>query len=173
MEMSVVNVIVYIAIIVGVVYGLKYVADHSPAPAPAPELVAAGPRPATLIRIYRGRNQPDAVERMAPDAAALADDGYIVTAQSWAQGSYGCGAFLVALILFIVFIGLLVFLYMLLVKPDGTLTVTYTLRTESPLTPDPSLAVTDQLKKLGELRDAGVLTTEEFEAKKAELLARL
>lgn len=33
--------------------------------------------------------------------------------------------------------------------------------------------VTDQLRKLGELRDAGVLTDAEFEAKKAELLARL
>jgi hypothetical protein len=31
----------------------------------------------------------------------------------------------------------------------------------------------DQLKKLGELRDAGILTTAEFEAKKAEILARL
>jgi hypothetical protein len=33
--------------------------------------------------------------------------------------------------------------------------------------------VMDQLKKLGELRDAGVLTPEEFETKKAELLKRL
>lgn len=31
----------------------------------------------------------------------------------------------------------------------------------------------DQLKKLGELRDAGILTDEEFTSKKAELLARL
>jgi len=31
--------------------------------------------------------------------------------------------------------------------------------------------VADQLKKLGELRDQGVLTDEEFEAKKAQLLA--
>jgi large subunit ribosomal protein L7/L12 len=31
----------------------------------------------------------------------------------------------------------------------------------------------DQLRKLGELRDAGVLTDEEFEAKKAELLGRI
>ncbi len=31
----------------------------------------------------------------------------------------------------------------------------------------------EQLKQLGELRDAGVLTAEEFEAKKTELLARL
>lgn len=33
--------------------------------------------------------------------------------------------------------------------------------------------VFDQLRKLGDLRDAGIVTTEEFEAKKAELLARL
>jgi hypothetical protein len=33
--------------------------------------------------------------------------------------------------------------------------------------------VTDQIKKLGELRDAGLLTNDEFNTKKAELLARL
>jgi len=31
----------------------------------------------------------------------------------------------------------------------------------------------DQLKKLGELRDAGVLTPEEFDTKKADLLSRM
>jgi uncharacterized membrane protein YeaQ/YmgE (transglycosylase-associated protein family) len=34
-------------------------------------------------------------------------------------------------------------------------------------------SVPDQLRKLGELRDAGVLTDEEFETKKAQLLARM
>lgn len=33
--------------------------------------------------------------------------------------------------------------------------------------------VIDQIRRLGELRDAGVLSSEEFEAKKAELLGRL
>jgi len=33
--------------------------------------------------------------------------------------------------------------------------------------------IMDQLKRLGELRDAGVLTPEEFDAKKTDLLARL
>jgi uncharacterized membrane protein YeaQ/YmgE (transglycosylase-associated protein family) len=33
-------------------------------------------------------------------------------------------------------------------------------------------SVADQVRKLGELRDAGVLTDEEFEAKKAQLLGR-
>jgi hypothetical protein len=36
-------------------------------------------------------------------------------------------------------------------------------------TPD----ITDQIKKLGELHDAGVVTDDEFEAKKTELLGRL
>src|SRR5262245_21768123 len=39
----------------------------------------------------------------------------------------------------------------------------------SPAQPD----VYDQLRKLGELRDAGVLTPQEFESKKADLLNRL
>lgn len=42
---------------------------------------------------------------------------------------------------------------------------------------DPTPAAADdpmeQIRKLGELRDAGVLTLEEFEAKKTDLLARL
>lgn len=33
--------------------------------------------------------------------------------------------------------------------------------------------ITDQIKKLAELRDAGILSVEEFESKKKELLARL
>jgi hypothetical protein len=41
--------------------------------------------------------------------------------------------------------------------------------TEAPATPDPI----EQLKKLGELRDAGLLTEQEFEKKKTELLDRL
>jgi hypothetical protein len=40
-------------------------------------------------------------------------------------GVMGCGAFLVALLLPIVLVGLLTIIYMLLVKPEGTLTVTY------------------------------------------------
>ncbi|MGB8020737.1 MAG: SHOCT domain-containing protein [Candidatus Nanopelagicales bacterium] len=42
----------------------------------------------------------------------------------------------------------------------------------APVQPDGD-AVIEQIRKLGELRDAGILTPEEFEAKKAELLGRL
>lgn len=37
----------------------------------------------------------------------------------------------------------------------------------------PTESITDQLTKLGELRDAGVLTDDEFQAKKADLLGRM
>jgi hypothetical protein len=35
------------------------------------------------------------------------------------------------------------------------------------------LDITDQIKKLAELRDSGAITNEEFERKKAELLDRM
>ncbi len=44
-------------------------------------------------------------------------------------------------------------------------------RADAPTTAAPDVA--GQLRQLGELRDAGVLTAEEFAAKKAEILARL
>ncbi|HEY4252133.1 MAG TPA: SHOCT domain-containing protein [Roseomonas sp.] len=37
----------------------------------------------------------------------------------------------------------------------------------------PAKSVTDQLRKLADLRDAGILTEDEFSAKKTELLARI
>lgn len=44
---------------------------------------------------------------------------------------------------------------------------------EQQLAADPKDEVFDQLHKLGSLRDAGIVTDDEFTAKKAELLARL
>jgi hypothetical protein len=37
----------------------------------------------------------------------------------------------------------------------------------------PAVSLIDQIRQLGELRDAGIVTPEEFEAKKTELLARM
>lgn len=46
-------------------------------------------------------------------------------------------------------------------------------RQQQQLRTQPGDSTTDQLRKLAELRDAGVLTDEEFETKKQELLARM
>jgi hypothetical protein len=81
-----------------------------------------------IVRRYKG-NQETATAEFQYDAGLLAARGYHPTAQTWAEGSWGCGAFLFAALLCFVLIGFFVFIYMLLVKPDGTLTVTYELRT--------------------------------------------
>lgn len=80
-----------------------------------------------IVRTYKG-SQSGAASSFQRDAAKLAEQGYFPISQSWAQGSWSCGAFIVALILCFVLVGILVFIYMLLVKPAGTLTVTYELR---------------------------------------------
>jgi hypothetical protein len=81
--------------------------------------------PPTVVRVYRGAQQADAIRAFQRDAATLAQSGYQPTSQSWAPGQWGCGAFLVALLLCFVLIGILIFIYMLIVHPSGTLTVTY------------------------------------------------
>ncbi len=43
----------------------------------------------------------------------------------------------------------------------------------APIPQAPAVDLIDQLKRLGELRDAGVLTQEEFDSKKADLLSRM
>lgn len=85
-----------------------------------------------LVRTYRG-NQADAAVLFEKDAAKLADRGYFPVSQTYAPGAYGCGAFIIGLLLCLIFIGILVLIYMLLVKPPGTLTVTYEYREKAPL----------------------------------------
>jgi len=78
-----------------------------------------------VVRTYQAKSQEQAAQLFQADAGRLAAAGYYPVSQSWAQGQWGCGAFLIALVLCIVLIGILIFIYLLVVKPDGTLTVTY------------------------------------------------
>jgi hypothetical protein len=68
------------------------------------------------------------------------------------------------------------------IRSDGTITVTFQKAPVGPaISPNPesqppqsaALETLAVLEKMGQLRDAGVLTQEEFETKKAELLSRL
>jgi len=87
------------------------------------------PLPLTVVRVYKGKQQKDANGEFTKEAQQFSALGYTVTSQSWAQGQWGCGAWLVALFcILLVGLGLLILAYMLIVKPAGTLTVTYTLR---------------------------------------------
>lgn len=77
-----------------------------------------------VIKWYRG-DQTSATALFQADSIKMAAKGYFPVSQSWAPGQWGAGAFITALLLCLIVIGILVFIYMLVVKPDGTLTVTY------------------------------------------------
>lgn len=135
------------------------------------------PLPRTLTRTYRG-NPNATVEAMRGDAAQLESRGYVPISQAYSPGQYGCGAFLVALVLFVVPIGILIFLYMLIVKPAGTLTVVYELWHPSPPTPDPerAIGVTDvqaRLARLDQLRESRTITEAEHTSRRAEIIKDL
>ena len=80
-----------------------------------------------VVKNYKG-SEIGATKLYERDAMFMSKKGYYPTSQSWAQGSYGCGSFIIALILCFLIIGILIFIYMLLSKPDGTLSVTYKLK---------------------------------------------
>jgi hypothetical protein len=81
--------------------------------------------PPVITRVYRGN--PDYVTRMMQwEAQRFQQVGYAITSQSHVAGEWGCGPFLAAAILILALgIGLLVLVYLVAVKPDGTLTVVY------------------------------------------------
>ncbi len=109
-----------------------------------------------VVYSYPGRTQADAAGLFAKHANNLAARGYHSTGQSWAEGRPGVGR--------VIALGL----FANSIRPKGYLTVTY-----QRIAPAPTASALDLLARLGELRDAGVLTEDEFQAKKAELLLRL
>lgn len=84
-----------------------------------------------IIQTYYG-SQYIATSQFESDSINLAEQGYFPTSQSWTPGSYGCGSFIIAALFCFIVVGILAFIYMLIVKPDdGTLTVTYEFREDS------------------------------------------
>jgi hypothetical protein len=135
-----------------------------------------------LVRVYRGAQQSDVVRAFQRDAAELAKSGYQPMSQSWAAGQWGCGGFLIALLLCFVLIGFLVFVYMLVVRPAGTLTVTYgsqaaaapaTTYVAQPETAPTSSELMDRLRQLQAAHQAGLISDDEFAAKRGEMLRGL
>ena len=149
----------------------------------------------TLVLTYSGKQQLDANSRFAEDAHRLSQVGYEPTTQSWAAGQWGCGAWLFALAACILLIGILVFLYMLIVKPEGTLTVTYAFRGFGTKTAATAVAdvqapesapagepvvmpaapvaktLSERLFELSAAHGAGLLTDEEYERKREAIIS--
>lgn len=63
-------------------------------------------------------------------------EGFFPISEVWEEGAWTTGDFIVALLLCLICVGILVFIYMLAVKPNnGTLTVTYEKREEEQTCP--------------------------------------
>ena len=143
--------------------------------------------PAATVRVYRGRQQADAVAAFRSDVDVLAPLGYVPTSQSWAAGQWGRGTFLVALVLTVVVVGILILIYLLVVKPEGTLTVTYQRittpadawdppATVAPIVPAAASAPATLVERLAQLqaaREAGLVSEDEYRTKRSEVMGSI
>lgn len=139
----------------------------------------------TLVRSYRG-DQTAATRMYQADAARMGRLGYRPMTVQWTPGQYSPAAFLVAVILCFLLIGILIFAYMVLVKPPGSLNVTYHLdqagagvgwyggpTPTASAVPVQGMApgLADRLAQLASARDAGLISLAEHDAKRSELLS--
>jgi len=82
-----------------------------------------------IVQTYTG-SQAEATRRFQADAAQMAAQAYFPGFQSWAPGQWRSGAFIAALLLCFLIVGIPALIYMLIVAPDGVLTVTYGFRVD-------------------------------------------
>jgi hypothetical protein len=80
-----------------------------------------------LVRTYRAHQQSEAIASYVKDAETLAQRGYAPSGQSWGDGQWDGVYFALALVLSLFGVGLIVLAYMAIIRPDGTLCVTYRL----------------------------------------------
>ncbi|WP_430539629.1 zinc ribbon domain-containing protein [Ruegeria pomeroyi] len=66
----------------------------------------------------------------------MAKDGWYPISERYEPGTWGCLAFTVALLLCFILVGILIFFYLIIVKPRGTLYVTYEARAVSHISVD-------------------------------------
>jgi hypothetical protein len=90
-----------------------------------------------VVRTYVAKSQQEAAVQFQQDAVNMAAAGYYPINQIWTPGSWSSAAWIVGLILLIFLIGIFVLILLLVVKPDGTLTVTYDYRGQPQAQPSP------------------------------------
>ena len=78
-----------------------------------------------IVEEYTARRASDALGLFKEDAKKKAKEGYVPESWNWEEGRWGTGHFVFAFLLCFVLVGIPVIVYMLIVNPHGTLTVTY------------------------------------------------
>ena len=147
--------------------------------------------PPIVVRTYKGQSQSWAAKQLSLDGTP---PGYVISAHSWAPGGRTPAASFFVLLGVLCLVGGFLFFPLWAVavvclviglvsgKGRGELTVTWTLAAPvqppavapappiaPPTAPDPG----EQLRSLQRLHDDGLLSQAEFDAKKAEVLARM
>ena len=77
-----------------------------------------------IAKTYIGR-EAEATINFQADAALMAAQGYSPVFQSWAPGQWQSRSFITVLLLCLLIVGIPALVYLLVVTPDGALTVTY------------------------------------------------
>lgn len=93
----------------------------------------------TIIKEFKG-SEAASRKQMDRYSEKMKKKHYRPVSDNYTEGKYGALEFLVALLLCFVLIGFVIFLYMLFVKPSGTLTVTYEYQDPSEFKECPSCA---------------------------------
>ena len=80
-----------------------------------------------IVKTYMG-SQAEATMSFQADAVRMAAQGYFPVFQSWVPGRWRPRAFIAAVLLCLLIVGIPALIYMLIVTPEGALTVTYGFR---------------------------------------------
>jgi len=81
-----------------------------------------------FIRGYEGRTYDDVIQAFHDDAVMLLGEGYEPAGQHYVEGDWSVLRAVLATLLLFFFVGIVLWLQMLLWRPVGTLTVTYVRR---------------------------------------------
>ena len=78
-----------------------------------------------VLKAYEGKHG-EVTARLQVDSIEMAAEGYFPTWQNWVPGEWPRERYVkAAWLIFLFGIGILILAYLLIVEPDGTLTVTY------------------------------------------------
>jgi hypothetical protein len=81
--------------------------------------------PLLLVKAYQGKER-EAIALLQSDSIEMATQGYFPTWQNWTPGEWSREAYVVAVLLIFLFgMGILILAYLLIVEPEGRLTVAY------------------------------------------------
>jgi hypothetical protein len=141
-----------------------------PPPGQPGTVIRAEDLPPVLTRTYTGK--PNEVEILrSVDAEALEGRGYFPSSQSYIEGRWSGGAWVLAFLALIFLVGILILAYMIAAKPAGTLTVIYERRLAGPaVAVSPASDIEARLATLERLRSTGAISEEEFAARRNKIL---